>query len=70
MAYRALYRAHLDKAALNDIRKALSRGQPLGSQRFQEQVEAALGKRLAPKRRERRREEKATLATEQMALEI
>ena len=40
-AYRALFRAHLDDEALDEIRKATSRGFPLGSDRFREQVEAA-----------------------------
>ena len=69
-AYRALFRAHLDDEAIDDIRKALNGGQPLGNERFREQVEVALGRRLAPKQRGRRRQEKAADAHEQMALEI
>lgn len=45
-AYRALFRAHLDEPALTAIREAVNRGQPLGAERFQEQVEVALGRRV------------------------
>jgi len=45
-AYRALFRAHLDNEALDEIRKASNRGLPLGSDCFREQVEAALGRRI------------------------
>ena len=69
-AYRALFRAHLDDEALGDIRKALNGGQPLGNERFREQVEAALGRRLAPKQRGRKRAGNVTDATDQMALGI
>lgn len=67
-AYRSLFRAHLDDTALTDIRKALHRGQPLGNERFREQVEVALGKRLAPKRRGRKCEEGVKEEAGQMAL--
>jgi len=53
-AYRSLFRAHLDEEALSDIRKAVDQGRPLGNERFREQVEAALGKRLTPKPRGRK----------------
>jgi putative transposase len=69
-AYRALFRAHLDDEAVDGIRKAVNGGQPLGNERFREQVEAALGKRLAPKQRGRRRTRGAADANDQMALEI
>ena len=42
----------------------------LGNERFREQVEVALGRRLSPKQRGRRRTEKTADAHEQMALEI
>ena len=53
-AYRALFRAHLDEDALTDIRKAVNRGLPLGSERFREQVEAALGRKVGLQQRGRR----------------
>lgn len=52
-AYRALFRAHLEEAALDNIRKAVQQGLPLGNDRFREQVEAALGRRFMSKRRGR-----------------
>jgi hypothetical protein len=57
VAYRALFRAHLDEEALDEIRKASSRGLPLGSERFREQVEAALGRRVGLRPRGRREAE-------------
>jgi putative transposase len=42
-AYRALFRAQLDGAALGDIRLALSQSQPLGNQRFSEKIEQMTG---------------------------
>jgi len=56
-AYRALFRAQLDNEALDEIRKAASRGLPLGSDRFKEQVEAALGRRVGLRPRGRREAE-------------
>jgi putative transposase len=53
-AYRALFRAHLDEEALDEIRKASNRSLPLGSERFKEQVEAALGRRVGLRPRGRR----------------
>lgn len=43
--YRALFRAHLDKAALDDIRMALNQNQPLGNGRFYAKIERMLGER-------------------------
>jgi hypothetical protein len=57
VAYRALFRAHLDEEALDEIRKASNRGLPLGSERFREQVEAALGRRVGLRSRGRREAE-------------
>jgi putative transposase len=56
-AYRALFCAHLDAEALDEIRTSAIRGLPLGSERFREQVEAALGRRIGMKRRGRRENE-------------
>jgi putative transposase len=66
--YRSLFRVHLDDAALADIRTALQHGQPLGNERFREQVGLALGKRLALKRRGRKREEGVKDEAGQMVL--
>lgn len=55
-AYRALFRAHLEDEALGEIRASINRGLPLGSERFREQVEAALGRRVGLKQRGRHKE--------------
>src|SRR3989338_2672556 len=44
-AYRALFRAQLDKAAIDDIRLALGQGQPLGNERFYARIEKLTGQR-------------------------
>jgi putative transposase len=49
-AYRALFRSELDAEALDDIRLALSQGQPLGHGRFGERICAAAGVRRSHKR--------------------
>lgn len=54
VAYRALFRAHLEEEVLDEIRKAANRGLPLGNDRFREQVEAALGRRMGLRPRGRR----------------
>jgi putative transposase len=38
-AYRALFRAQLDRMAIDDIRFALNQNQPLGNTRFYAQIE-------------------------------
>ena len=48
--YRDLFRSELDEEALADIRLALAQGQPLGSERFSENVCAAVGVRRAQRR--------------------
>jgi putative transposase len=52
-AYRTLFRAQLDDAALGEIRKATQQGMPLGGERFHEEVAAVLGQRLGHGRRGR-----------------
>lgn len=47
VAYRRLFRSELDADALGDIRLALAQGQPLGSERFNEIMCAAVGVRRA-----------------------
>ena len=54
-AYRELFRSQLDEAALTEIRKAASRELVLGNERFRQKVEAALGKRVEPRKRGRRK---------------
>lgn len=70
-AYRALFRAHLDDEALDEIRKATSRGLPVGSDRFREQVEAALGRRIGLRPRGRREAESSNAVLPgQMGLDL
>lgn len=54
-AYRDLFRAQLDKAAIDDIRLALNQSQPLGNSRFLDRVEAMTGQRREAKPRGRPR---------------
>ena len=44
-AYRELFRHHLDPGVVDEIRKATQGNYALGSDRFKQQVEAALGRR-------------------------
>ena len=46
--YRALFKAHVDEQELNHIRQATNGNYALGNSRFQEQIEAALGRRAHP----------------------
>jgi putative transposase len=54
-AYRALFRAHLDRAAIDDIRLALKQSQPLGNERFYAKIEQMTGIRREAKPRGRPR---------------
>lgn len=54
-AYRALFRAHLDQTAIDDIRLALNRSQPLGDNRFHATIARILGERRQPRPRGRPR---------------
>ena len=47
-AYRALFKAHIGEEELNQIRQATNGNYALGNTRFQEQIEAALGRRAHP----------------------
>jgi len=58
-AYRALFRAHLDRAAIDDIRLALNQSQPLGNARFYAKVEEMTGIRREAKPRGRPRVDRA-----------
>ena len=44
-AYRALFRAQLERAAIDDIRLALNQSQPLGNSRFLARIEKVTGMR-------------------------
>jgi len=55
MAYRALFRAQLDGAAIDDIRLALNQNQPLGNSRFYARIEKATGGRREAQQRGRPR---------------
>jgi len=44
-AYRALFRAHLDESAIDDIRLALNQNQPLGNSRFYKKIARMMGER-------------------------
>jgi len=52
-AYRDLFRYELDEAAISDLRLALAQGQPLGSERFKDEMSAATGVRRTQTRRGR-----------------
>ena len=54
-AYRALFRAHLDRDAIGDIRLALNQNQPLGNERFYAKIEQMTGVRREIKSRGRPR---------------
>jgi putative transposase len=54
-AYRALFRAQLDRAAVDDIRLALRQSQPLGNERFYAKIEKMTGIRREAKPRGRPR---------------
>jgi putative transposase len=55
--YRDLFRAQLDRAAIDDIRLALNQSQPLGNARFYAKIEQMMGQRREPKPRGRPRVE-------------
>jgi len=56
-AYRALFRAHLDREAIDDMRRALNQNQPLGNERFYARIEQMTGVRRETKPRGRPRKE-------------
>jgi putative transposase len=49
VAYRALFRAHLDRDAIDDIRLALNQNQPLGNEQFYAKIEQRTGVRRETK---------------------
>ena len=54
-AYRALFRAQLDGAAIDDIRLVLNQNQPLGNSRFYARIEKTTGVRREARQRGRLR---------------
>jgi len=54
-AYRALFRTHLDREAIDDIRLALHQNQPLGNARFYDRIEKMTGARREARPRGRPR---------------
>jgi len=52
-AYKALFKSHVDKQSLDDIRAAWQTGTPLGSDCFREAIEKKLGARIGQTRRGR-----------------
>jgi putative transposase len=54
-AYRALFKGHLDRAAIDDIRLALHQSQPVGNSRFHALIEQTTGIRREAKPRGRPR---------------
>jgi len=61
-AYRGLFRAHLDREALDDIRLALNQGQPVGNARFLARIEQITGIRCEARPRGRPRVDAARSA--------
>lgn len=52
-AYRDLFRAQVDEAAINTIRDAINTGVALGGERFKSEIEKALGRSVRPRERGR-----------------
>ncbi len=57
--YRALFRAQLDREAIDDIRLALNQGQTLGNSRFHAKIEKMTGLRREARPRGRPRKDEA-----------
>ena len=62
-AYRALFRAQLDRAAIDEIRLALNQSQPLGNARFLARIEKVTGMRREARPRGRPRVAANNVAT-------
>lgn len=52
-AYRELFKHQLPEAKLHDIRECLAYNYPLGNERFREEIETALGRRVGERKRGR-----------------
>ena len=59
-AYRSLFRAQLDQAAIDDLRLALNQNQPLGNSRFYAKLEKMTGERRQARPRGRPTVQKAS----------
>ncbi len=46
IAYRELFRGHLDEVMVNDIRTAVNKGLALGNERFKDEIEQLTGRRV------------------------
>jgi putative transposase len=57
--YRALFRAHLDESAIDDIHLALNQNQPLGNSRFYSKIARMTGERRQARPRGRPKSAKA-----------
>lgn len=68
--YRELFRTDLDEAALAELRLAIQQSQPIGSERFLQQIEQMTGQRreARPRGRPRLEPEGATVLPGQMEL--
>ena len=63
-AYRALFRAHLEQSAIDDIRLALNQNQPLGNSRFYSRIARMTGERRQARPRGRPRSVKTAVPAE------
>ena len=62
-AYRALFRARLNQAAIDDTRLALNQNQPLGNSRFMTKIARMTGERREARPRGRPRKDSAAVGT-------
>jgi putative transposase len=69
-SYRKLFRTQLDEEALDEIRKVTNQGLPLGNDRFREQVEVALGRKVSLGQRGRKATSQDVALPGQMGLDI
>jgi len=67
-AYRALFAAQVDGSLLDDIRGALNKGLALGSERFKDELEANLKRRVRPGKMGRPKKTDANSVPEQEML--
>jgi putative transposase len=67
-AYRALFKVHLDEALVERIREATNGNYALGNQRFQAEIEQALGRRATRGKAGRRPKAQAEHHSKQLGL--
>jgi putative transposase len=58
-AYKALFKAHLDKGVLDDVRAAWQTGTPLGNDYFKQKIEDKLKCKVSQARRGRSKKTKS-----------